>query len=710
MKNHINPLNKTSQLSNQPSRLAVLLLCGTQLFPVNLFAAPFTIVNGQVETNAQSLIGNETGTINSGGQLNFAGDAIVADGTNNTITNAGSISTTTDSADGIVTSGTSTNTSITNSGSIVTNGTNNANGILSQGANDNITSSGSISTTGTNSRGIRSTGDSVSITHSGTITTQADASYGIVSSNTGTNATINHSGTITTTGTQSDGIRTLAANASITSSGTINTSNLNSRGIRTTGSNTTIMQHGSIITSGQNGYGIISTSSANVTNTGKISTSGNSGHGIYLNGDDINVTNSGSISVSGTNAVGVNMNGLNGTLTNSGSIIARGSATAAISGSGNNDTVTINTGSRISGSIDLGTGTDTVNINGHNPYQTLSFSNVETINTAATYAIKNANTVTTIEPTRFVAESNSMGDFNSAIQSVLHQHTNSLRTQKEQAGKNNTMWTSVFTSESSYKKSTELLGRQYKLQGIVFGFEKNYSTDTAGYIAGYAKGESDVLTSSLYKDNTSQDSFFAGIYNTRNITTYWDLHMGLMLGAQSHTAHRKIEDNLNGFETANAEYLSINIAPAISLAGNYQTGTNWLFRPGLRAEAIYTQFDAYTETGTSSSNLDVAKRATSTISLRADLEAVYLFNNRKSEVSLSLGYDTRINKSDRIAVSLGNSQLQFELPGEKNNNRTYIGSQASHQIKNGIKLLGSIDVGTGESEFLFAMFGIHIKL
>ena len=708
MKKHETKHRRTNPLNWKVKKLAVLLFCGTQLFPIKLLAASFTIVNGQVETTTQSLANNETGTINTGGQLNVNGDAIVAAG-NNTINNAGSISTTSDSSDGIVTSSGPSSTSITNSGSIITNGSNNANGILSQGDDDTIISSGTITTNGTTSRGIRSTGTNVNINHSGSITTQANQSFGIVS--TGDSATITHTGTITTTGTDSDAIRSSGANASITSSGKITTSNTDSRGIRTTGTNASISQQGSITTSGQNAYGIVSTAQATITNTGTITTSGNGAHGIFLNGDDISVTNSGTISVSGPSAVGVNMSGLNGTLTNSGSIITSGNSTAAINGSGNNDVVTINSGSRIVGSIDLGAGTDTVNINGHIPYQTLSFTNVETINTSATYAIKNASTVTVIEPTRFVAETNAVGNFNSSIQQVLQQNMlNPIAAENTKTERYSHIWVNAFASENTHKKTTDLLGYTDKMQGVVAGFENRQDEDKTGYIIGYAKSETNVLTSSLYKDQSIQDSIFAGIYDKRAISKQWDFSMALMLGIQNHSTDRKIEDNLNGFETAKAKYSSTHIAPAISLNGRYQPAASWMLRPSLKAEAIFTAFDAYTETGTTASNLEVAKRSASTIAFRADLEAVYLFNNNKSEVSLSLGYDTRLTKSDAIGIRFGSGNLQFNLPGEDTTNGTYIGGRLNHYLAKDVELFGMIDIGAGDAKHLFAILGFKVKL
>ena len=71
-------------------------------------ATDFTIVNGQTVVTQQVLNDNETGIIEAGGQLNTitTGDAAIdAVGANNTVNNAGSISTVSDFSTGIISRG-----------------------------------------------------------------------------------------------------------------------------------------------------------------------------------------------------------------------------------------------------------------------------------------------------------------------------------------------------------------------------------------------------------------------------------------------------------------------------------------------------------------------------------------------------------------------------------------------------------------------------
>ena len=169
----------------RPLVIAIALMLATPTF-----AADFTITGA--ETNPQTLDGDDTGVIETGGTLTVGAglDAITATGSDNTITNSGAI---TGGSEGITSIG--DGITITNSGTI-TSTTND--GIFSSGTGDIITNSGNI--TGADD-GIASRGNNATInnTNSGTI----NGAYGIDS--TGTGSIINNSGHITGTNYAIDG-------------------------------------------------------------------------------------------------------------------------------------------------------------------------------------------------------------------------------------------------------------------------------------------------------------------------------------------------------------------------------------------------------------------------------------------------------------------------------------------------------------------------
>lgn len=189
----------------------------------------------------------DTLLIEQGGTVNTAGiPGVDMQNSDQTTTNAGSISTTGDSAYGIWSQG--ADAEVRNSGSISTMGFL-AHGIFSEGANAQISNSGSISTTGINGRGIASNGADAQVSNSGSISTMGSFAYGIYSNR--PNAEISNSGSISTTRITAFGIWSTvnSTNAKISNSGSI--ISLNADAIRMEGTNATLnLLAGSVIQGG----------------------------------------------------------------------------------------------------------------------------------------------------------------------------------------------------------------------------------------------------------------------------------------------------------------------------------------------------------------------------------------------------------------------------------------------------------------------------
>ena len=142
-------------------RLTVILLT-IILFAISSYAwsTSFTIADGVFVTSQQTLSSNETGTINSGGDLTTSVTAIYANNANNiTVLNSGAITTSGGGSAGIIynNSGSGTGT-LTNSGTITTSGTTGY-GIYSDtnSGTTTVTNSNKITTSGNSSYAIYST-------------------------------------------------------------------------------------------------------------------------------------------------------------------------------------------------------------------------------------------------------------------------------------------------------------------------------------------------------------------------------------------------------------------------------------------------------------------------------------------------------------------------------------------------------------------------
>ncbi|NKB22553.1 MAG: autotransporter domain-containing protein [Alphaproteobacteria bacterium] len=326
---------QAKQLSIKSIILGVLgsfLLSSTVLLQ-SAFAQDFTIVSGQTVNSIQNMnTAGNIGIIESGGTITLGGDGVAGFGDAPTITNNGTISVFGNANEAINHSG--DNYTVINRGTMISTGTGSEVLQMAGGNDGSIENSGTLMSSGTNSHVINTfAGNNITITNTGTITTDGTGARGITG--TGNNFTIINSGLINSD--LSHGIRQTGDDINITNTGTITAG---ADGITTSGAN------------------------ANINNSGTIETSANNGNAVEILGASSSVTNSGTLTVSGTGAVTVDLDDAGAddvTLTNSGVISATGNATQAISGGTGAQTLTLNSGSEITGSINLSDGTNVIN-------------------------------------------------------------------------------------------------------------------------------------------------------------------------------------------------------------------------------------------------------------------------------------------------------------------------------------------------------------
>ena len=710
-------------------------------------AASFEIGDGETVTTQQTLWPNEIGVIQSGGSLDTGADtAIEAPGANVTVTNDGSISTTGGVAYGIYSSGdnatlsnsgsisttgltaygiraTGANTTITNSGTVSTT-QNSAYGISGEGANTTITNSGSISTTGFDGVGINAFGADATISNSGSITTEGIFSSGIYSD--ADNATISNSGSISTTGLSGYGIYAYDAYATITNSGTINTKGSSAYGIYAYDAYATITNSGSISTTGENARGIESYGNyATITNSGTISTANTSADGIYSEGTSDTITNSGTIIGSGSDTIGINatggdstvsnsgtirITGANGigirsganntTINNSGLVSATGAGAYAIYGSGVRDqTLNILPGSRIQGAVDLGDGSDTVNIHGTHGSAVMTFANTETINIHAPNALLvGGDTVVTIEPTGESSRGVVLNTLTSGIHNVVNQRMQSPQSAppvqvaalelspgmlyQERAPY---AWGQVFGGEGSRDADGQMLTLDTQLLGLVGGYEQDWRNGRIGVMVGVANSSADT-------DTTRQDSdtLFAGIYG-QAFLGWANLGASLIVGGESQKQQRTVLDNINGYETARSDTNGLFASPSLTLSRAYTVNPTNELRPSVTLSYSVARYDGYTESGTTSANMKADARSVDALSAR--LQGEWVNTTDAGEVSVRLGIQSRRTDGGAIKMNLAGNNLRFDAMGDKYAVGGYLGFGARLNIGKQLHLLADVEAG-----------------
>ena len=691
-------------------------------------ATSFTVANGETLTSTQTLVDNETGLIVTGGFIVvLENQGVIINGDNAAFTNDGTIDTTGGGTRTIdVTDG--DNAIIINNGTLTTNTEIN---IRTTGSGETITNNGVITTGGASgstisAHGISPGGGSSTIINNGTITTTGGDSTGLVPSGSG-NVIINN-GTINTSGNNSDGLRDRGTNTVFTNNGSIITTGDQGEGILTTQNGSTYNNVGLIDTSGDNSEGIITSgNNETINNSGTIITRGANAHGIRFNasaGETLTVINSGRIRTQGSGAAGITAN-RSVTITNSGLVSTEGSSTNAIIGSGDADTLNLLSGSQIIGIIDLNGDTDIVNISGANNSSTLTLTDVENINLLNSNGLLVGDVVTMVDPTGQSISSAVLSTTTSAVHNVVNQ-----RLAHNQALKPIQVATSELTSGMMFQeRAPQIWGsalgavRERDLEGIALGYDHNYVGFTGGYEASFYKARigllggfvrSEVKTTGdkfgrIRSVDTDTDSFFVGAYSQYflggiNLTTT------LMAGYEDHKNDRAVVDNLNGLETAQADFSSLFISPSLTLSAPYRAGEQVELRPSMTFTYSGARYNDYIESGTTRSNLFINNRNVHALTGQLQLAAAYSFFE-DGEFEFRAGATARYTDDNDIDINLAGTGAAFRIPNVSDDSvyGGYLGVNLRVAIVDRMNLIADVEHGRagGGEEHLAAMLKLE---
>ncbi|NIY76075.1 autotransporter domain-containing protein [Thalassospira sp. HF15] len=665
--------------------VVITLLC-VAIFGIRVQAAEFTVSSGVTDTVAKTLTAGETGLVEQGGVLNVtAGNAITASGDAVQATNNGTISTEGGGASGMLGDAAATNARLVNNGTISTDGFTDR-GIYGQGANSTLINRGAITTSGNGGVGILSTGSNPTLLNSGTITTSGTNATGL--SNTGANATSINSGTITTSGSNAGGMVIAGINATLVNSGTITTSGSNARGMEAGGINATLVNSGTITT--QDGHGVL----------------------VSGNGSTITVTKSGSITVSGSGTFGILSQGVNGTINVSGTVIATGAATQAISGT-LNQTLNIKPGATIVGTIDLGAGTNAVNIDTSAGARssTLTIANAGTVNTSAGgdgIALQSGSTVVIVDPTGIAANRAALGITTVGIhQAVSQQLARSNKPQPVVVAANDLepgmlyapqkpfVWGQVFGSYLSHGDDGANLGYRSRVGGAVGGYEKPIDDHSIGVFGGVSVGGMKTDEASLESDSSG---FFVGGYG-EYVVGDWAIDGTMVVGYQRHQDRRLVVDNLIGEETAQSDYNSVYVSPSLAVIRSIDIGGGIALRPSAQVNYTYGYYQGYDETGTTSSNLRVDAHAVDVINGRLQLVARQDLEDGVGEMELRGGMKYSYFGRDSVDVGLSNGPLvRYQGSGETSSHGGYVGGNLRYDLDRQMTFVADIELGFATSD------------
>ena len=577
----------------------------------------------------------------------------------------------------------------------------------------------------------------ITITNNGTITSVNDAIEGPGGDNTGAIATVINNGAITTTGNTGDADAVNFGGATaptliLTNNGTIlTTGTTGAEAVLVGGENNTIINNGTIDTAGATSDAITFScdNCGTITNNGTIITRGTNAHGIFtLNpaGTQVSltITNTGSIVTEGTSSNGILLNNEADVIVNNSGLIQVFDPTEeAIRGGSGVDTLNLLSGSQIIGIIDLNNGTDIVNISGANNSSTLTLTDTETINLINGNGLLVGDVVTMVDPTGQSVSSAVLSTTTFAVHNVVNQ-----RLAHHQPLKPIQVATSELTSGMVFQeRKPQIWGsalggmRERDLEGIALGYDHNYVGFTGGYEVGFYKARigllggfvrSTVKTTGdkfgrLRSVDTDTDSFFVGAYGQYflggiNLTTT------LMAGYEDHENDRAVVDNLNGFETAQADFSSFFISPSLTLSSAYKVGTQVELRPSVTFAYSGGWYDDYAESGTTRSDLVIDDRNVHALTSQLQLAVAYSLAE-ESELEIRAGVKARYTDNDDIDVNLAGTNFQIPNASDNSVYGGYVGVNLRVVIKERINLVANVEHGRagGGEEHIAAMLKLE---
>ncbi|MGV7221357.1 MAG: autotransporter domain-containing protein [Nitrospinales bacterium] len=510
--------------------------------------------------------------------------------------------------------------------------------------------------------------------------------------------------------TSSNGLATIvfdgAANSKIFNYGIVkNTGANNAIGIGLLDSpDSMVYNYGFVSTLGANSPGIHFVSSGNSTlrNFGTVSTTGDGSHGLsFFNASGV-ISNYGNVYTKGSTShailagavVGVNI------VNNYGGLFATGPGSLAIEGAQNDTIVNLYPGSQIIGPINLFLEDveDRVNIysKGAGSSSTLTFEGAETVALHGNNMV-NVGGLTglfaTVDPTGPSVNGAVLASTTDGIHDAITSHTIGGRPNAPQlastdvglgmvsSSKRSKFWASGIGMHRTRDADAQVMAYDHDFYGGALGYENSRGRSRIGFLAGYIY--TDVATD-LRSLKTNSDSYFAGAYGQERFDSF-NVDFSVIGGYGDQNNERLVVDNLNGFETAEADFASYFISPSISLSSEYNASENFSIRSSATGTYSVAWLDSYNESGTTRSNLFIDDRFAHALVGRVKVTLAYLFNNGL-ETGFIMGGRYRYTINDDIDASLAGVNFSYAASGDD----TYV--EAIMGVSGRMKVLDSLNL------------------
>ncbi len=377
---------------------------------------------------------------------------------------------------------------------------------------------------------------------------------------------------------------------------------------------------------------------------------------------------------------------------NSGSILSNaGPGGIAIDFQGfGNDGLTLLPGSVIVGAINLGAGTDKLEVgNGLSIAKTFD-STPEIIETNGAPFAVNGNQVAVVDPTLEAFQDEILTDLTNGIFGGVSARLNGLPgnsvvgvtqppgtydgamrlsprasykgTQIPSSGDRQS-WAHAFGAARNQDAARPTVEADHQLGGLMSGMDGQVSAYTrAGFFLGGSWGEADTAFNSQEEEI---ETFFGGVY-ARHTMRQLAVDMAFTVGHSAHERDRQVANNLvaTGLQTASSEFDGVFTSAELGLSRQVPLGAHFVV-PSVQVRYAGHFLDGFTEQG-AAGNLSVADRDIHLFQGRGQVALPLTRQTRRGGVlrgEVKVGIEGRTNVGDDAfgAVLLG-QQISF-VPG-----------------------------------------------
>jgi outer membrane autotransporter protein len=181
-----------------------------------------------------------------------------------------------------------------------------------------------------------------------------------------------------------------------------------------------------------------------------------------------------------------------------------------------------------------------------------------------------------------------------------------------------------------------------------------------------------------------------------------------MAGYGDHENDRAVVDNLNGFETAQADFSSLFISPSLTVSSAYNIGEQMELRPSVALAYSAGWYDGYAESGTTRSDLIIDDRNVHALTGQLQLAVAYSLAE-DSEFEFRAGAKARYTDNDDIHVNLAGTDFRIPHASDDSVYGGYLGVNLRVAIKESINLVADVEHGRagGGEEHIAAMLKLE---